>query len=49
MTNAEIELQAEKLYKEAEALKERDELRKKNNADLKKAWKRFLRGRRNDK
>lgn len=45
MTNAEIELQAEKLYREANALKERDELRKKNNDDLKKAWKRFLKNR----
>lgn len=50
MTSAEIDLYIAKLYKEAEALAERDELRKKNNDDLKKAWKRFLqRGKRNDK
>lgn len=50
MTSAEIDLYIAKLYKEAEALAERDELRKKNNEDLKKAWKRFLqRGKRNDK
>ena len=42
MTNAEIDMYIVKLYKEAEALAERDELRKKNNDDLKKAWKRFL-------
>ena len=42
MTNAEIDLYIAKLYREAEALKERDELRKKNNDDLKKAWKKFL-------
>ena len=50
MTSAEIDLYIAKLYKEAEALAERDELRKKNNDDLKKAWKRFLqRGKNNDK
>ena len=45
MTSAEIDLYIAKLYKEAEALAERDELRKKNNDDLKKAWKRFLKNR----
>lgn len=45
MTSAETDLYIAKLYKEAEALKERDELRKKNNDDLKKAWKRFLKNR----
>ena len=49
MTSAEIDLYIAKLYKEAEALAERDELRKKNNDDLKKAWKRFLRGKNGDK
>ena len=42
MTNAEIDLYIAKLYREAEALKERDELRKRNAEDLKKAWKRHL-------
>lgn len=45
MTSAEIEYEAVKLQKEADALAERDELRKKNNDDLKKAWKRFLKKR----
>lgn len=50
MTSAEIEYEAVKLQKEADALAEREELRKKNNDDLKKAWKRFLqRGKNNDK
>ena len=44
MTNAEIDLYIAKLYKEAEVLKERDRLKEQNTKDLKKAWKRFLKG-----
>ena len=49
MTNAEIEYEAMKLQKEADTLAERDRLKAKNNADLKRAWKRFLKGKKNEK
>ena len=49
MTNAEMEYEAMKLQKEADALAERDRLKEKNNADLKRAWKRFLKGKKNEK
>lgn len=38
MTIAETEYEAEKLYKEAEELKRREQ----NNIDLKRAWKKFI-------
>lgn len=38
--NAEIEMQIEKLYREADEIKKREE----NAKDLKRKWKDFLRG-----
>ena len=49
MTSAEMEYEAMKLQKEADTLAERDRLKAKNNEDLKRAWKRFLKGKKNEK
>ena len=49
MVSAEMEYEAMKLQKEADALAESDRLKAKNNADLKRAWKKFLKGKKNEK